>query len=142
MKKSVSKRLSDLIESISWENIEIHFGNGKNPIPHDQIFIQFQKRLKTDSQPNYIRLRIGVDIVEKLKWEVGDKILPMFNKDNESIFLLVKPDSGIGFKLAREPKGHAYNLNFKWTGKSHLSERSMSMVEDYEVSKNKLIFQV
>lgn len=143
MKKGLIKKvkLSQLIESADWDKLGSPGRMGRSKITENEIMIAFVKRYKAVSNSILIRLRIGGGIIEKLKWEKGDKILPMINKDDESIFLLVKPDSNVGFSLMKEAKSHAYLLNFTWTGKTILEYRAMKLV-NHEISKNKIIFQV
>lgn len=139
---SKATRLSDLIDKIQWTQIQIHSLPAQK-LMHNGITVEFAAKKK--EQPdiiNNIRVRFGFEVMEKLGWHHGDKLVPLYNPNDQLTFLLAKSDHGIGYKIAREignPRAGA--VSFRWDGEFPLRRMKAKPVE-FEAHQGKLIFAV
>jgi len=135
--KKIKKNLKNIIEEIEWAVIESNRGGGK--LSSDAISVGFvaSKKSKPDLI-NRVVIRLGANVVEKLKWNTGDKIVVMHDKKNLMNFLLVKTEAGRGFNLSKESLVNSHKVQFTWSHKTSLIKRSHGIV-DYHIQNNQLI---
>jgi hypothetical protein len=138
MKKQ--KSFADLINQIDWISIKV-YGNRGGKLETDSIMISFLSTSKSEKDFTKVVIRFGCDVLKKLEWIPGDRILPLYNPDDEMMFLVVKSDSSAGYKLYQETGLTSCNIKFKWTGKTILSYMA-SKVIPHEIHRKKLIFKI
>lgn len=142
--KSKLSLLSDLIDRLEWSAIETNYRRRGYPTMNEEdLFVIFEpsNKKKYPDKIDQVRLRIGKKIMKQLEWQVGDKILPLFNPDDQLFFLLVKSDHGKGYKLGNESNLNISKLSFKWGGDYPLLEPANVKV-DYEIYKKQLLFKM
>lgn len=132
--------LKDLIDSIQWQAIEV-YQRGLKRLEPDAITVGFFPHKKGSPLINEVRVRLGRDVMTSLKWEAGDKIMPLYDPDDQMNFLMVKSDSGVGYKLCPESNSTACRLNFRWNREIPLRRMAPKEVE-FEAYKKQLIFRV
>jgi hypothetical protein len=142
-KAQTTKRstLSDMIDSISWAPINTGRMQNRNSLQGEECRVEFTSYKKNDNEIKFVRMRISYDLAYTLGWKKGDSVLPMFDPNNEKMFLLVKSELGVGFVLTQESKSIHLRLGFRWDGKSIL-ERRKSTAVDFEIYKKQLVFLV
>lgn len=132
--------LKDLIDSIQWQAIEV-YQRGLKRLEPDKITVGFFPHKKGSPLINEVRLRIGRDVLTQLKWEAGDRILPLYDPDDQMNFLMIKSDSGVGYKLSQESRSTNCRMSFKWDRDTPLRRMAPKEVE-FECYKKQLIFRV
>lgn len=132
--------LKDLIDSIQWQAIEV-YQKGLQRLAPDKITVGFFQGKKTDPKINEVRVRLGREVMNSLKWEAGDKIMPLYDPDDQMNFLMVKSDSGVGYTLGSESNSTSCRISFKWNRDIPLRRMAPKAVE-FECYKKQLIFRV
>ncbi len=139
-----TKSLKDLIDSTEWMGLQTRGSSSK--LPSDAVSVHFTlksaKSKKDNVNSDYVRMRFGADILQKLNWTSGDRIFISTHPDDHFTFLLCKVESNNGFKLSFETNSTVARLHFAWrpdyipvkAGNAHLVE--------YEIHKKQLIFRV
>jgi hypothetical protein len=131
-------KLSDLIDKINWTQIQVQHGSTIS----DKITVEFGQKKKDDPAINDVRVRIGEKVLESLGWRRGDKIVALFNPNDQLTFLLAKSDHGVGHKIARDiANPSAGRVSFRWSGDFPLRRMKTKAVE-FEAYEGKLIFIV
>jgi hypothetical protein len=137
MKKKA--QLQSMIDKIDWLMIEpsrISWGLGS-----EEVAVSFYSAHPVEKPDviNKVKIRIGRNILSKLKWEVSDKISVFQDPDHLLTFKLAKTISGSGYTLTKEgTKSFVYVLNFTWGHKIPL-ERMKNTKVNYHIHKNSLI---
>lgn len=141
VKQKIKSTLKDLIEKLDWTKIE-STKNYRQAMSGDTMTVQFASKNKKESHNvNLIRVRLGADLMTSLGWNFGDRIIPLFNSENQMRFLLVKSDTGSGYLLSNESKSRHGKVTFPWLGDFKLDPMRPKQVP-FEISKKKLIFEV
>lgn len=138
----MSINLKDLMDKIDWINIKVNRIAPSTKLPKDKISVEFCG-IKKDAPINIVKIRIGNEILLDLGWKPGDKVLPLYNPDDQMTFLLVKSDQGKGFTLSGETKfsDTICRVQFKWNRDIPL-ERMRPTQVDFAAHRHKLIFRV
>lgn len=141
MKKLTKRKsLRDLIDTIEWTGIQIY--RGAERLPADSVIVQFAKSNKHKDKIDQVRLRIGKEVLDELGWQIGDRVYPSYNPDDQMLFFMCKVDSKNGWTLSQESKATSARLHFKWNReKIPLQEMRPTKVE-FEVHKKTLLFRV
>lgn len=131
-------RLSDLIDKINWTQIQVQTRSSIS----DKITVEFAQKKKDDPTINDIRVRIGEEVMQSLGWKHGDKLVPLYNPNDQLTFLLAKSDHGVGYKIIRDVGNPtAGRISFRWDGELALRRMKTKNVE-FEAYQGKLIFIV
>lgn len=138
MKKTRS--LKDLIDSINWEAISPTRGGSASRLGEDQISVAFVPSKKGSNLIDKVKIRFGSNVLMKLKWQPGDKVIPFNDPDDLMTFLICKTD-GHGWKISQEPSSHISGISFKWDREIPLEYRKGAPVV-WEHNKGKIIFRV
>lgn len=134
------KRLSSLINKIKWvKNESTRAGRGGANLKSDEVSISFLGDTKEDVYAKKFRLRFGSDVIAKLGWEKGDKIMTMNDPDNLMFFLAVK--SKTGYNLSKENKSTSYAMQSKWSHSVKIPIVKNKIVH-YEIADGQLVFEV
>ncbi len=142
--KKVSS-LRDLIDKIDWLGIQAKGASSK--LPDDAVSIQFTRKdakVKTkmgEENCDYVRLRFGKDVLEKLNWMPGDRVYISHDPDDQLTFLLCKVESRNGFKLCVESGTTSSRIHFAWRDSYVAIKTCDAQLLEYEIYKNKLIFR-
>lgn len=142
--KKVKPNLKKMLDEIEWIKVEPMRGGGLGALASDAVSVGFTNisREKPDLI-NRVVIRLGSSIIEELNWKVGDKIVVMNDKHNLMNFLLVKTETGTGYKLSKENPGKAHRIQFKWPNKNTpLPRRSFGLVDYYIRNKQLIIFTI
>lgn len=138
--RAKSKSLKDLIDQLDWATIEV--ARAANRLPPNQVMVTFRAAHKKNPDLiNEVVIRIGREVLERLEWDAGDKILPCYNPDDQMLFLMVKTDSGVGYRLQRETNATSCRVAFRWNRDIPLHQMPPRKVE-FDVHTKKLIFRV
>jgi hypothetical protein len=142
------KSLKDLIEATEWVGIQTR--GTSNKLPDDAVSIHFtQQSAKSKINPNkavsensdWVRLRFGKDVLEKLDWKSGDRIFISNDPDDHLTFLLFKVDSNSGFRLGIESGSTSARIHFSWRPTYVPVKVSSAQLVEYEIHKGKIIFR-
>jgi len=101
----MSLSLCDLIDKIEWTVIpgrKNSTGNGLS-LSDKEVGISVLKD-KKGNQFNTLHVRFSTELLHKLNWILGDRIIAMHNPNDLFELLLVRSSNGDGRKLARENK--------------------------------------
>lgn len=136
MKKG-KKSFKDIFEKIDWLMIEPARRSWK--LAADAVAIGFYAKYKDKPEEiNEVRIRIGSDILQKIKWTYGDKICVLHDPDDLMSFYLTKTENGKGFTLGKEQDSGIGRIVFKWDRKIPIQQRDCSPVK-YHIYKNGLV---
>ena len=101
-----------LFSKIDWVMIE---SKRTWRLSSDHVAIGFYpKDKKKPDVINDVRIRIGVNVMEKLNWNYGDKICVLHDPDDLMSFYLTRSDTGKGFSLGKEAESGTGRIQFKW----------------------------
>ena len=155
MKKTVKvaetkkvRSLKDLIESTEWVGIQTR--GTSNKLPDDAVSVHFthqtakskmNPRKEISENSDWVRLRFGKDVLEKLDWKSGDRIFISNDPDDHLTFLLFKVDSNSGFRLGIESGSTSARIHFSWRPTYVPVKISSAEIVEYEIHKGKLIFR-
>jgi hypothetical protein len=137
--KPAKPNLKKMIEEIEW--ITITPNRGKK-VSRDEVAVSFC--ISDSKKPDVIDrvlIRIGDNIIEKLKWKQKDKIVVMHDKNNLMNFLLVKTEAGTGFSLGLDGSA-GYKVQFKWQHMTPLKKRLLTPVDHHIQNNQLLVFNV
>ncbi|HLX54271.1 MAG TPA: hypothetical protein VKR58_10035 [Aquella sp.] len=140
VKKTLTKSLKDLIESTQWVNI-VGVSRYSATIPHDGVGISFTKNTPNANDFNLITVRFGEEVLNKLGWKGGDKIVSMHDPDDYMNFLLVKCETGAGRTLMMDNGLTKGRVKFIWNRPFKLDHMPVTLVE-YQIYKNYINFRV
>lgn len=138
--------LKDLIDSANWMPIQTRGCSSK--LADDALSVQFtlkvakSKKLRDENDNcDFVRIRIGAAILEKLDWKMGDRVFIANNPDDVLTFLLCKIESANGFRLGTDGGSPVGRLQFAWREHYLPIKISDPQLVDYEIHKKQLIFR-
>lgn len=138
--------LKDLIEGTNWKALQMRGTASK--LPDDAISVHFTqgtvKAKKEAGNPNsdWVRVRFGKDVLQKLDWKTGDSIHVANHPDDHLTFLMVKVESKNGFRLGVEIGCSSARLHFSWRDNYVPVKVCDAQLVEYEIHKKQLIFRV
>jgi hypothetical protein len=139
----MSKKLSlkDLLHKIDWVQIESVRATWK--LNDDAVAIGFFKSKKELLSANEVRIRLGINVLKKLKWKAGDKIVVYHHPDDLMSFMVVKTENGKGFTLSRETgTTTTHRVQFRWDRPIPIQEMKAKEV-DFLIHKDQcIVFRV
>jgi hypothetical protein len=139
------KSLKDLIESTKWVGIQTR--GTSNKLADDAVSIHFTYKEVTSKKDNengdsdWVRLRFGKDVLEKLDWKAGDRIFISNDPDDHFTFLLFKVESNSGFRLGIDTGATAGRIHFAWRKNYVPVKVANAQLVEYEIHKGKIIFR-
>lgn len=142
------KSLKDLIDVTEWVGIQTR--GTSNRLPDDAVSVHFtHQSAKSKMNPrkeiaensDWVRVRFGRDVLEKLDWKSGDRIFISNDPDDHLTFLLFKVESNSGFRLGIESGSTSARLHFAWRPTYIPVRASSAEIVEYEIHKGKLIFR-
>ena len=137
--KQKKPSLQSIVDKTDWLMVEpnrLDWGLGENEVA--VAFISSKPNLEP-VKIDRVKIRIGSEVLLKLKWETGDNISVFHDPDHLLTFKLAKTVSGRGYKLSKESGTSIVNqIVFKWAHKIPLEKRKSRAV-NYEIYKNNLI---
>lgn len=114
--------LTDFLPLDSWVSVK---GVHRPAHTRDKVIASFhvanakgQKR-----EVDRIRIQIGRDITDELKWKNKDKIGVFQHPDDQLIFRLVNGVGASGYSIDGSTQKTNMTLNFKWNGTFKLEEK-------------------
>jgi len=132
----MSIKLKDLLHKIDWVMIEkSRFGQNNN---NNGVYIGFYASKKDSNDINKVKIKLGRELMERLEWEIGDRICIYHHPDDLMSFMLVKSENSNGFKLGLETNTTFSKLSFKWDRPLKLERQPYKEVE-YLSPKDKYI---
>ncbi len=138
--KNRKTTFDELFDKIDWVLIESKRTWALSP---DAIAIGFYPKDKRHPETiNEVRIRIGANLLQKIKWRFGDRICVLHDPDDLMSFYLTKSESGSGFRLQQEPSGTIGRLNFKWDRAIALEQRDCKPVKFHIHKGGIVIFRV
>lgn len=137
--KKTSKKLSTKLNLGEWISLLPSYGNTTSA---NEVSVAFSKSHKHSTEVNRIRVKIGLNIANHFKWKLGDRFCFYVNPDDKLHFLIVKSDSGIGYKLTGTEKC-APSLTVKWD--THLTKFALKVasafIVDHQIHEQYLSFR-
>jgi hypothetical protein len=140
VKTSKTSSLRDLIEKVEWVTIEANRGVG-GKLPPDHIAVAFTKSKKDNEFADRMTVRIGAHVLNKLNWDYGDKIVPMYNPDNIFQFLLCKSGHHTGYTISKETQSAVGSINIPWHNLLKKPFKPSAMI-DHVIEKGYLSFTI
>ena len=142
VKKKQTKTISSkkLTDSIEWVQIEAYRGVG-NKLNEDKIAFALEKHKKHNEFADRVKVRIGLNILNKLNWNYGDKIVPMYNPDNVFQFLLCKSGHGTGYSVSKESGYTVGAVSFPWINPLKVDSKPSKII-DFIVVNQYLSFTI
>lgn len=138
--------LKDMIDSTNWVGLQTRRCSTK--LADDALSIQFTLKVAKSKKSNienvncdFVRIRMGAGILEKLDWQMGDRIFISNHPDDVLTFLLCKVHSSSGFRIGSDGGSPVGRLQFAWREHYIPVKASPPNLVDYEIHKNKLIFR-
>lgn len=122
--------LKDLIKKIDW--VSISSCSRGSRLNEDLMSVNYVKMNNKVVLPNYLRLRIGKNIVDKLNWKYGDKINAMLDPDDLLSMILVR-STNEGRLLTKESKSSIHAIQFLWKEKIPLPDLKGARTLQYEI---------
>ena len=129
--------LIKMINETKW--VKFHIGYGRGKILNNEVGVTFGSSKKGTDIIDRVTVNIGEDIINKLKWSKGDKIIVMHHPDNLMHFNLCKSDNGKGLKLGKGQAMSCHRIQFKWPYKKHPLQRETISPVDYHIVSNQLL---
>ncbi|SRR5258706_10716241 len=135
--KKVKCDLKKMLEEIEWITVPKTRRTSGIKFTSDQVVVDFLPTKKNSELIDRVCIRIGSDVLRKLKWIKGDQIVVMQDKNNLMNFMLVKTESGSGFSLCGILRSDVCRIQFKWNHKKEL--KRFCGIVDYHIKNNQLI---
>jgi hypothetical protein len=129
--------LIKMINETKW--VKFTVGYGRNKLQPDQISVHFGASKKGSEIIDRVTVNIGDDIVKKMGWIDGDKIIVMHHPDNLMHFNLCKSDNKEGAKLGKNGALGNPRIQFKWPYKKLPLQRETIAPVDYHIVSNQLL---
>jgi hypothetical protein len=136
IKKNNKFNLQQLVEKIDWMMIAPTRAPWK--LADDAVAVGFFSSKKNETV-NKVKIRIGKDVIEKMKWNTGDKICVYQDPDHLLTFKLVRTEAGKGYNLSKENPGFCHHINFTWNHKELVLQEKKCTEVTYHIHKNNLI---
>lgn len=133
-------QLKDLLAKVEW--VQIVNVRGGWRLPDDRMTIGFYKANAKAETANEVRIRIGKDIIKKLKWKAGDKIIPCYHPDDLFSFMIFKSETGKGYTLGAESGTSVHKFSFRWDRPIRINECKAREVEFIINKDHHLIFRM
>jgi len=137
MKKS-KVELIKMIHETKWVKFEVFRNHGRG-IKDDEVGVNFGATSKDAPIIDRVSVNIGPDVVKKLGWSKGDKIIVMHHPDNLLHFNLCKSDNGKGITLSKGESMNCYRVQFKWPYVNHPLKRETLAPLDYNIVSHQLL---
>lgn len=140
--------LKEMIHKINWTELNKGGGWENRELKNDSLTIGYFKsgKKRTDlhkNYANYLRIRLGANLIEQLNWEIGDKIDTLHDPDDIMSILLVKTDKLKGRKLLKESKSLGFTIYCKWIHHSVFPLQKMPSKEvEFEIYEKYIHFRL
>jgi hypothetical protein len=108
---------------------------GKSELKADAINVSFCLSKATDSHAKVVRIRVGTNIIKKLKWKRHDRIMIFHHPDDLFSIMITKSMTNNGRKLVTEGKHNNHLIVFSWTHLPLLEKKPPQDV-DYLITNN------
>ncbi|HMG15914.1 MAG TPA: hypothetical protein VK590_10740 [Saprospiraceae bacterium] len=134
--------LKDIIEKVQWLNLTAK--SSSSSLSDNAVSVSFSSKLGKPGAGIYVYIKFGKEVVEKMKWKVGDKIVVMNDPDDFMSFLLVKCETGAGRVLGIDGTKNistTHRIVFKWNRPIPISPRGQKVVE-HEIYQKHIYFRV
>ncbi len=137
--------LKDLIDGTDWKALQVRGVASK--LPDDSVSVHFThgsvkaKREEGNDKSDWVRVRLGKEVLEKLDWKTGDNIHVANHPDDHLTFLMFKVDSRNGFRLGVESGCSSARLHFSWRDTYVPVKVQDAQLVQYEIHKKQLIFR-
>lgn len=144
--KSSSKTIPnefDWIDAAHWNYVNPY--RGKAPMSEEDLYVAISKKETKEGISPVIRFRIGTEVMEKLNWNIGDKLNFCTHKDDLLLITLFKSELGNGWTITKESKSEAGRAVITWQGaKIPMNETAPFQMYKlkYSIYKNNLIFRL
>lgn len=131
--------LIKMINETKWVKFQIGRGGRNIKIAADHVSVNFGSTSKLSDIVNRVTVNIGSDIVKKLNWSKGDKIIISHHPDNLMHFNLCKSDNGLGITLSKADNMNHYRVQFKWPYEKNKLQKETIWPVDYNIVSNQLL---
>lgn len=121
--------LLDLVDKVNWLQIVPSYGRGHSVSSNEHVSVGFSKSKPSKPDLDRIRIIIGKDIMDKLGWLIGERVIVYHNPDYLMQLKIVKSDSNTGYKLAKDNNFGRAAVQFSWQHELKLVNRPLSVIE-------------